>query len=357
MDEPHLALLGDATSPHVRRWAGEMLARNWRVSLVTARPAPIDGVDQRVLAPVRRSSDWLWRRGEAARAVAALAPDIVHAHYVTSYGFLAASQANRPRVMTAWGSDLLVTPQQSSLLRALTRWTLRRADLVTGDAEELLSISAAMAPRVPRELLHWGVELDRFVPAPQPPPAAPFSVVSLRSWEPNYRIDVIVRAVAALARGRPVALHLLGGGSGQAQLRALVDALGLAACTHFHGRVDDAAMIAVMQRSHVSVSVPQSDATSVSVLESMACGLPVIASDLPANRRWLDADPLQIAAGDDADALTSNLAARLETLATDPARAARIAAAQLERIRRDGSRTAQMDRMDALYRELLERWR
>lgn len=154
MAEPHLALLGDATSPHVRRWAGEMLVRGWRVSLVTARPAPIDGIEQRVLAPVRASTDWLRRRGEAARAVAALAPDIVHAHYVTSYGFLAAAQPRRPRVLTAWGSDLLVTPRQSGLLRALTRWTLRRADLVTGDADELLAISAALAPRVPRELLH-----------------------------------------------------------------------------------------------------------------------------------------------------------------------------------------------------------
>ncbi|ODU10927.1 MAG: glycosyl transferase family 1 [Rubrivivax sp. SCN 71-131] len=353
MAEPHLGLLGDATSPHVRRWAGEMIARGWRVSLVTARPAPIDGVEQRVLSPVRRASDWLLRRGEAARAIAALAPDIVHAHYVTSYGFLAAVQPRRPCVLTAWGSDLLVTPRHSALLRALTRWTLRRADLVTGDAEELLAISAAMAPRVPRELLHWGVDLARFVPPPRRAAPEPFTIVSLRSWSANYRIDTIVRAVAALAATRPVTLHLLGGGEDEAALRALVAALGLGACTRFHGRVDDATMVDVMQRGHVSVSVPASDATSVSVLESMACGLPVLASDLPANRRWLDADPLQIVAGGDVAAL----AAALATLADDPARAGRIAAAQLDRIRREGSRALQMDHMDRLYRGLLERRR
>lgn len=353
MAEPHLALLGDASSPHLRRWAGAMLARGWHVSVVTARPGPIEGVQAHVLAPVRRSSDWLLRRAEAARVLAALAPDVVHAHYVTSYGFLAAAQPRRPRVITAWGSDLLVTPRQGVLLHALTRWTLRRADLLTGDAQELLDIAAALAPRVPRELLHWGVDLVRFVPPVQPPPRTPFTVLSLRSWEPNYRIETIVRAVARLAATRPVVLHLLGGGSGEAGLRALVDDLGLAGCTQFHGRVDDAAMIALMQRSHVSVSVPRSDATSVSVLESMACGLPVVASDLPANRRWLDADALQIAPSCDAQ----TLAAHLTTLADDPARAARIAAAQLERIRREGSRDAQMARMDALYRALLERRR
>ncbi|MBS0507758.1 MAG: glycosyl transferase family 1, partial [Proteobacteria bacterium] len=81
---PHLCLLGDANSPHARRWAGEMLARGWRVSLVTARPEQLDGVEQRVLPPVRRSTDWLLRAGAARRHVQELAPDIVHAHYITS---------------------------------------------------------------------------------------------------------------------------------------------------------------------------------------------------------------------------------------------------------------------------------
>ena len=38
MAAPHLCLLGDANSPHTRRWALEMRARGWRVSLITARP-------------------------------------------------------------------------------------------------------------------------------------------------------------------------------------------------------------------------------------------------------------------------------------------------------------------------------
>ena len=51
-----------------------MGVRGWRVSLVTARPQPIDGVEQVTLPPVARSSDWLWRVGAARRAIAALAP-------------------------------------------------------------------------------------------------------------------------------------------------------------------------------------------------------------------------------------------------------------------------------------------
>src|SRR4030095_8859137 len=119
---PHLCLLGDANSVHVRRWAGEMLGRGFRVSLVTARPQRMDGVEQRVLSSVKRPADWLFRVGEARRHVNELAPDIVHAHYVTSYGYLAARCARHPLVITAWGSDILVTPFESRLKRWITAW-------------------------------------------------------------------------------------------------------------------------------------------------------------------------------------------------------------------------------------------
>jgi glycosyltransferase involved in cell wall biosynthesis len=343
----HLCLLGDATSPHIARWAREMQARGYRVSLVTARPAPIEGVEQKVLAPVRRSLDWLFRAGQARRYVQALAPDIVHAHYITSYGYLAARCGRQPLVMTAWGSDLLVTPRKSTLMRWLTGWSLRRADLITGDSESLLDAARSYGPSSPVQEIHWGVDLARFAPAPWAGKAG-LQIVSLRSWEPNYNIDTIIEAVATLVARQPeadVQLHLLGGGSMEGALRTLVAARGLQGRVEFHGRLDDAGMARVLAQCKVSVSVPTSDATSVSVLESMACGLAVVASDLDANRAWLDAG-LLVPARD-----AAALARCLEALANDDARLQHHGQENVQRIARDGDRAVQMDRMDRLYRE------
>lgn len=347
----HLCLLGDANSVHLRRWALEMATRGFRISIVTARPQPLEGIEQIVLPPVRRSADWLWRVGAARRAVAALAPDLVHAHYVTSYGFLAARIGRRPLVMTAWGSDLLLTPERSALMSMLTGWTLRQADLVTGDSLDLVAAADAYGLRRPALQLHWGADMARFAPADWPA-RAPFEIVSLRSWEPNYRIPVILQAVAALHREapqRPLHLHLLGGGPDEAALRAQAQALGLDRVVSFHGRLDDAGMAAVLARCKASVSVPASDATSVSVLESMAAGVPVVASDLPANRQWLDADRRLIVPVDDATAL----AGALRLLRDDDTLARQVSEHQLARMRMDGDRRVQMDRMAALCRELL----
>jgi glycosyltransferase involved in cell wall biosynthesis len=353
VSQPHLCLLGDANSVHLQRWAREMIARGFRVSVVTARPQEIAGVEQCVLSPVHRSVDWLRRVGEARRFVERLAPDIVHAHYVSSYGYLAARCARHPLVMTAWGSDLLLTPRHSTLMRWLTGWTLRRADLITGDSLDLVAAAQAYHPRAPLHCIHWGADTAKFRPASWADKPA-FDIASLRSWEPNYRIDTLVGAVGLLREwlpDAPVHLHLLGGGSGEAALREQVRSLGLTDRVTFHGRVDDAGMLAVLSRCKVSVSVPASDATSVALLESMACGLAVVASDLPANRQWLSgADDLLVPSGD-----ATALARALQTLLQDDARTQQLGTTNLERIERDGQRAAQMDAMAGLYRELLAR--
>ena len=352
MSSSHLCLLGDANSVHVRRWANEMLSRGHRVSLITARPQPLDGVEQRVMRPVARSTDWLSRVGEARRHLDELAPDIVHAHYVTSYGYLAARCDRHPLVMTAWGSDILVTPRNSRLMRWLTGWTLRRADLITGDSLDLLEEIGRYKPRATTRQVHWGADMTRFQPADWRTKSG-FQIVSLRSWESNYNIDAIVKAVAVLCERRPQAgvhLHLLGGGSDEPQLRSLIRTLGIEAAVTMHGRVDDTKMIATLQACKVSVSVPTSDATSVSVLESMACALPVIASDLPANRQWLGDDATMLVPTGDVSAI----AAALGLLCDDDASAQRRGRRNVEVMQRDGARSVQMDAMASLYAGLLD---
>jgi len=346
----HLCLLGDATSPHIQRWAREMRARQYRVSLVTARPAPIDGVEQHALRPVRRSAQWLLRAGEARRAIENLAPDIVHAHYTTSYGYLGARAGRHPLVMTAWGSDLLVTPHSNPWMRWLTGWTLRRADLLTGDSQSLVDAAHGYHPTAPVHCIHWGVDLARFAPVPWD--AKPgFEIVSLRSWEPNYNIPTIIEAAAQLRARQPtlpVHLHLLGGGSQETALREQVARLGLSQMVTFHGRLDDAGMARVLARCKVSVSVPTQDATSVSVLESMACGLAVVATQLQANAQWLDSRWLV------PDRDSTALADTLNALAQESATAQTTGQRNAALIQREGDRQLQMDRMDALYRQLLQ---
>ena len=96
----------------------------------------------------------------------------------------------------------------------------------------------------------------------------------------------------------------------------------------------------------MSVTVPSSDATSVAMLESMACGTAVVASDLPANRAWIDA-PWRVPARD-----RQALASALLRLVDNPDLCERLGHTLRERIEQRASRRVHMDRMAALYESI-----
>ena len=350
-----ILFFADASSVHTRRWVAAMAERGARAVVITRQPADVPGAEEVItVAPGSDKLSWftaLPQVRRVAREVAArFQPDLVHGHYVTSYGLWATACGLRvPKVLTAWGSDILVTPRQSRLMRMVVAWSMHHADLVTADSMDMIDEIARYHPAGPCHQILWGADTDKFVPAT---PAEGFEVVSLRTWEPNYNIDVIIDAFARVVAERPdtqMTLHLLGGGLQQAELEQKVKHLGVQDHVQFHGRVGDAAMVAAIQRSRVSVSVPTSDATSVSVLESMACGLPIIASDLPANHQWIDAQGGWIVPVRDVDALTQALLQAHD----QQQQAAKMGRHNHARIEREASRRGQMDAMWRLYQRAL----
>jgi glycosyltransferase involved in cell wall biosynthesis len=346
----------DAASVHTRRWVAAAVERGARAVVVTRNPGEVPGADEVItLRPGSDKLSWFAALPDVRRVSRELMqrfqPTLVHGHYVTSYGLWAAACGLKlPKVLTAWGSDILVTPRESRLMRAVVGWSLHHADLITADSMDMLDEIGRYHPGAPCHQILWGADTDRFVPGE---PAPGFQVLSLRSWESNYNIDVLIKAFARLVQQRPEAqarLCLLGGGPQAAELQALAQQLRVHDQVDFVGRVGDQAMVEALQRSRVSVSVPSSDATSVSVLESMACGLPIIASDLPANRQWIT--PGQggwlVPARDEAALVQALITAHDQAEVRQS-----MGQCNRARIERDASRRGQMDAMWRLYQGLL----
>lgn len=346
----------DAASVHTRRWVTAAVERGARAVVVTRNAGEVPGADEVItLRPGSDKLSWFVALPEVRRVSRELMqrfqPTLVHGHYVTSYGLWAAACGLKlPKVLTAWGSDILVTPRESRLMRAVVGWSLHHADLITADSMDMLDEIGRYHPAAPCHQILWGADTDRFVPGE---PAPGFQVLSLRSWEPNYNIDVLIKAFARFVQQRPEAqarLSLLGGGPQATNLQALAQQLRVHDQVDFVGRVGDQAMVEALQRSRVSVSVPSSDATSVSVLESMACGLPIIASDLPANRQWIT--PGQggwlVPARDEAALVQALITAHDQAEVRQS-----MGQCNRARIERDASRRGQMDAMWRLYQGLL----
>ena len=352
MDRIRICFFADGKSVHTLRWLREMAQLGFDVVLVTRRPDEGGEFATRVIAPGLDGAGWLRGLAAVRRVVGELRPDIVHGHYITSYGLWAAVSGARPLVLTAWGSDILVTPGRSRLARWTTGWTLRRADLITADSADTLAAIRGYGPRARLKQVQWGVDLGRMPRAEAGADGGVLNVVSLRSWAPNYNIDLILHAFAGLVAAQPERachLHLLGGGQLEPSLRTLARALDIVPMVSFHGLVDEPRLHEILGRAHVSVSVPTSDATAMSLLESMAAGLPVVVSDLKANRQWVDESGGRIVPVGDAAATGRALI----ELARDARLRGKMGARNRAEVEARASRRIEMDRMAGLYQSLL----
>jgi glycosyltransferase involved in cell wall biosynthesis len=271
--------------------------------------------------PLRLLNALRYRRRGLASVVRRIRPHLLHAHYAVEYGFFAAATGFRPLVVTAWGSDILVAAQRSPFARALARYTLRRADLVTSNNQYMtrkvceLGVSVEKAHTVvlgtDRFFLEGGDSVNQRPPGPDYPP----TVISTRSLDsPLYNIDLVLRAMSLVRRRLPTArLLVAGGGRLRPALEGLAGELGLSEGVAFLGFLDQAAFRSALASAHVYVSMPASDATSVSNLSAMAVGCFPIVSHLPTQREWIE-DGVNgfLVPIEDAEALAERIIAALE---------------------------------------------
>lgn len=123
------------------------------------------------------------------------------------------------------------------------------------------------------------VDLRKFRPLPHPR-STPFTILSVCRLDPQKYPECLIRAV----RDLDVRLVLIGGGSDAAYLRELSEELGIARKVTFIPTVPHARIHLHYQRADCFAIATRYEGFCIPVAEAMACGLPVVASDLPVIR-------------------------------------------------------------------------
>ncbi len=293
-----LAMIGDGRSPHLAKWARALAPR---VELWLASSTGVSDELARSVEPARclvlgthpdaagGNLGLLRQLPRLGRWLAAVDADWINPHYLTSHGTLAwaAKIGWRLRgglLASAWGSDVLVTPER----HAMYRWALRRvlgaAALATSDSQHMAGRMRALGGSQAM-VLPFG--LDEMPPAPGH--KQPWLVFANRGLEPIYRPQLVLAWFARLAAQQPEAqLVVANDGSLRAALQAEVAARGLSERVRFVGRLDAVAQARWYAQAQWFISLPASDSVSVSVLEAMAHGCVPLLSDLPANRELVE---------------------------------------------------------------------
>jgi glycosyltransferase involved in cell wall biosynthesis len=275
-------LVGNSKSIHVQRLAAELAAQGVDIHVADFGETKVDRVTSHSLGSARQGrSRYFVGVQPLRRLITRLRPDVVNAHFLTSYGMMAAMAHPSGLVQTVYGTDVLVNSLRPGWRQA-SAWALRRAAAISGCSVDLLDRAGTLAPGVPSH---------RFVFAPPRRLNDPVAIsgakdrllVSARGLEPLYRVGLILEAWSIAADRLPDhRLVVAGDGTERAGLEAVAPTR-----TEFVGQLAYDDLLALLVRAQMMISVPVSDASSASVLEAMASGASVVASDLPAMRELL----------------------------------------------------------------------
>lgn len=210
--------------------------------------------------------------------------DVIDSYYLYPDGVAAALLArmlDRPFAMTALGSDVTLIPEHRPQ-RAMILAAAKRAAVVTTVAaalREQLVVLGASPGNI--SVVEHGVDLDLF----QPPAdraalrrklgIADRTVLCVGHLVENKGVDLAIRAVACLA-----GVHLLIAGTGpmDVELQALAETLGVGARVKFLGHVDQARLPELYGAADITANCSQREGISNVLLESLACGTPLVAT-------------------------------------------------------------------------------
>ena len=223
-------------------------------------------------------------------------PDILHGHYAFNYGVYCALSEYHPFLLTCWGSDILLSPKYLPH-RLLVKFALRQADMVTVDSMAVLEGVVSLGyPKDKICYFPWGVDLKEFNPkidGAQIRDERDWKnnpiVICVRGHKPVYSVDTLIKSIPFILRKEPRARFIIGNeGPLTHYFKKLTKNLGVDKYVWFAGYIPHERLAAYFNASDIYVSTSLSDSTSVTLLEAMACGLPPVLTDIPANREWIE---------------------------------------------------------------------
>ena len=224
--------------------------------------------------------------------------DLIHAHFAYPeglVGLLTKKATNKPLILTLHGYDILTEPDVGFGLRLsrrydlIVKYVIKNADAVIVNSNAVYNeASKCGASKEKLHLIHLGVDLERFSPARDGEEIKKlkeelkvrdkYIIFTLKSHEPRYRIEDVIRAASIILKQRRDVVFLIGGqGSLKPYHEKLARELGISKHIIFLGKIPCNKLPLFYSMCDVFVNPALGEGFGIVTAEAMASGKPVIA--------------------------------------------------------------------------------
>jgi glycosyltransferase involved in cell wall biosynthesis len=288
-----ILLLSDTYSEHTEKWALGLASTGLEVGLFSFNKASYPWYTGKKNISVLFEPDqkldtsgklsYLKFVGPLKKAIAQFKPDIVHAHYATSYGLIGALSGFHPFIISAWGTDVMKFPQKNFLNKTILKYNLRKADAICATSN---TIKQYLKPVTNKQVhvIPFGVDIREFRKKEVTPffDHSTFVIGSIKPLEELYNTDVLIKAFAMLKLKHPeqkLKLLIIGEGSQMDDLKKQTAELNIQNDVMFTGRIAFSEVSNYFNMLDVLVNISDYESFGVSVIEAMACEKPVVATN------------------------------------------------------------------------------
>jgi L-malate glycosyltransferase len=232
-------------------------------------------------------------------------PKIIIASESIPWGFYAAVCNMKPLITILWGSDILLYPKKSAILKYITRYvlgqsnlTIVNSDLAKNEVNQLMAGSKLFSHQINSIIWFFNSyylinferkdEIRKQMKKELGWEKNPI-IFSNRAIYPLYNVDKIVYSIPDLIKlNSNLRFLIINVGPQMKKLQNFITDNNCDKFVKFLGRLEKQEdMFDYLMASDIFISLSSSDSNPTSVIEAIMLSVPCIVSDIPANRMYI----------------------------------------------------------------------
>ena len=286
-----ICFIAPSANYHTIKWAKWFSSHGHEVHVISFMKSEIPNVTVHFVETGVSASDrdikkikYLLQGSSIKKIVKEIQPDIINAHYATSYGAATALSGIKRYILSIWGSDVYDFPRKSWFHKILLKYSLSHA-------EYIFSTSRAMAEEAKKytakniDITPFGVDMELFNPAKRVKHEH-FVIGTVKTLDTKYGIEYLLKAGKLIKERRPdipLRIRIAGKGPGEIKYKAIAAELGIDDITTWLGFISQEEVAKEWANMDVAVvpSTLESESFGVSAVEAEASATAVVITDIP----------------------------------------------------------------------------
>lgn len=286
-------ILADASCIHTQRWVNAIVNNGFDTFVFSLTKCDVKYYNERVhlfdYGYDRKDTNIYGANWSKIRYLNALSvvkklikeihPDLLHAHYASSYGLLGALCNFHPYIVSVWGTDVFDFPRFSFLHRFCFQFTLKKADVILSTSH----IMAQETQKYTRKTIletPFGIDPNSFYKRKCNKDSKEIVIGTVKTLDPKYGIDILISAFKLLCEEIPqipLKLYIIGEGEQKEELEKMANKDII-----FMGRQSHETIPVFLNKMDIYAALSKFDSESfgVAIIEASACELPVVVSNV-----------------------------------------------------------------------------